>query len=84
MLARKRHSPILALLLLPLGAVAGATDQPPVKIDSEQLLEGSGLAASRRPPGVFWTHNDPGDSARLFAIDRQGRVLGDVLQAAVR
>ncbi|MEM6702078.1 MAG: hypothetical protein AAF690_05205 [Acidobacteriota bacterium] len=51
--------------------------QTPVKIKSEELLEGSGLARSKRYPGVFWTHNDSGDSARLFAIDRRGKQLGE-------
>ncbi|NUQ61284.1 MAG: hypothetical protein HUU20_02280 [Pirellulales bacterium] len=38
--------------------------------------ESSGIAASRRAPGVFWTHNDSGDDARIFAFDTRGRDLG--------
>lgn len=38
-----------------------------------ELLESSGIAASRSTPGTFWTHNDSGDSARLFLLDSQGR-----------
>ena len=41
--------------------------------------ESSGLACSRRTPGVFWTHNDSGDAARLYAFDRKGRDLGSFL-----
>jgi len=41
--------------------------------------ESSGLAGSHRTPGVFWTHNDSGDVARLYAFDRQGRDLGSFL-----
>lgn len=40
------------------------------------LNEVSGLVASRRSPGVLWSHNDSGDSARIFAIDTDGRGLG--------
>src|SRR6185503_2198976 len=37
--------------------------------------EGSGLAASRRYPGVIWTHNDGGYQF-LFAINKSGDYLG--------
>jgi hypothetical protein len=40
-----------------------------------ELPEGSGLAASRRTPGRFWSHNDSGDPV-LFALDGNGRVVG--------
>ncbi|HEX5107276.1 MAG TPA: hypothetical protein VFV95_02460 [Vicinamibacterales bacterium] len=40
-----------------------------------ELPEGSGLAASRRTPGRFWSHNDSGDPV-LFALDSSGRVTG--------
>lgn len=39
-----------------------------------ELPELSGLAASRRFPGVFWAHNDSGNDFELFAIDETGRV----------
>ncbi len=38
--------------------------------------ESSGVAASRRHPGVYWTHNDSGDAPRVFAFDSGGRALG--------
>jgi hypothetical protein len=34
--------------------------------------EVSGVAASRRDDNFFWAHNDSGDSARVYAVDRQG------------
>ena len=34
------------------------------------------MAASRRHPGLFWTHNDSGDEPRIFAFDEQGRHCG--------
>lgn len=41
------------------------------------VKESSGLVASRKHPGVFWTHNDGGGSKRqlLYGIDRQGKQL---------
>ena len=38
-------------------------------IHDKRLVEISGLAASIAHPGIVWTHNDSGDSARAFAID---------------
>lgn len=52
---------------------------PPQQIatlENEDVLESSGLAASHRTPGVFWTHNDSGDKARIFSFDERGRHLG--------
>ncbi len=40
------------------------------------VVESSGLAASRRSPGILWTHNDSGDAPLLYATDRQGQALG--------
>ncbi len=38
-------------------------------VNAASLTEASGLAESAINPGVYWTHNDSGDRARLFAID---------------
>ena len=46
-------------------------------VASDALTEISGIAASRRTRGVFWVHNDSGDSARVFAIDATGKTLGE-------
>jgi hypothetical protein len=43
------------------------------------LEEASGLAASLTNDGYLWTHNDSGDGARLFLIDKNG-----VLQSVVK
>ncbi|WP_197231384.1 hypothetical protein [Novipirellula artificiosorum] len=40
------------------------------------LVESSGLAASSREPGYFWSHNDSGDSARMFAFNDRGQTSG--------
>lgn len=47
------------------------------EIDAEQIAESSGLVRSRTHEGVFWTHNDSGDRARIFAIDRRGHLLAE-------
>ena len=39
---------------------------------SDQLIEISGLASSRRNDGVIWAHNDSGDTARVFALGPRG------------
>jgi hypothetical protein len=43
---------------------------------NKKITESSGLAASRRTAGVFWTHNDSGDKPSLYAFDLRGRDLG--------
>jgi len=43
-----------------------------------RIDESSGVAISRLRDGVFWTHNDSGDTPRLYAFDRTGRVLATV------
>jgi hypothetical protein len=41
-----------------------------------RLAESSGVAASRRQPGVLWTLNDSGNEPWIFATDTLGRDLG--------
>lgn len=45
-------------------------------VGSAALDEASGLAASRRHPGLLYSHNDSGDSARVFVLDSNGRHRG--------
>jgi len=54
------------------------------KLASPMIDESSGLACSRRRPGVFWTHNDSGDAARLYAFDTKGRDLGSCQLADIQ
>jgi hypothetical protein len=42
------------------------------------LAESSGLIASRKHPGVFWTHNDSGNPPELYAIRQDGTLLRTV------
>jgi len=48
------------------------------RLEAEALNESSGLAASSRHPGVFWTHNDSGGAPVLYAMDARGTHLGAV------
>jgi hypothetical protein len=50
------------------------------KIQIAAVKESSGIVASRRYPGVFWTHNDSGDTARLFAFRRDGTPVPEGLE----
>lgn len=45
-------------------------------MSNKSLNESSGLAASRKNPGVWWSHNDSGGQPRLFAFDETGKDLG--------
>lgn len=45
-------------------------------ISSGEITESSGIAASRCAENVFWTHNDSGDDAFLFAINAKGEKIG--------
>src|SRR5688500_6072432 len=45
-------------------------------LDDRAVRESSGVVASRRNPGLFWTHNDSGDGPLVYAFDRAGRSRG--------
>ncbi len=65
-------------LVLTLGAfllVSPLTLTPFAVVEHAPLNELSGLAQSRRSPGVYWAHNDSGDTPRLFAIREDGRTV---------
>jgi len=50
--------------------------RPAVALPSFQdaaIDEASGMAASRRNPGVVWVHNDSGARPLVYAVDRRGR-----------
>ena len=62
------------------GAAASPSRYQPAKVlgtvSDPAIGESSGLAASRRNPGLLWTHNDSGDEALVFCLDLQGRSCG--------
>jgi hypothetical protein len=45
-------------------------------VQTPLIKEASGIVASRNSPGVLWVHNDSGDSARVYAINTEGKLLG--------
>ncbi|MFT4622533.1 MAG: PKD repeat protein [Myxococcota bacterium] len=49
------------------------------RVESDQVIEASGVVHSAATPGVLWTHNDAGDDARLFAMSESGEPLGEYL-----
>lgn len=46
------------------------------QIKSADINESSGLAASRCQENIFWTHNDSGDDAYIYAVDEEGNNKG--------
>ena len=42
------------------------------------LKETSGLARSKRDPSLFWSHNDAGNSATLYALSSDGKLQATV------
>ena len=56
-------------------SICGATHRVAGRVASPELIEISGIAASRRNEGVLWAHNDSGDTPRVFAIGERGEHL---------
>lgn len=54
---------------------AGDEWEPRGYLDHVALRECSGIVASRRHPGVFWTHNDSGNAPEIFAVGADGTCL---------
>src|SRR5215468_8138892 len=52
------------------------------QIDYGPISESSGLVASRKHPGVYWTHNDSGNPAVIFAITHEGKFVAEFPVAA--
>jgi hypothetical protein len=76
----RAHFSMLFLLLVFLGIspplLFPATE--PATMDSPEINESSGIVKSRQYPDIFWTHNDSDDSARIFAIRGNGKLVGIV------
>ena len=84
---RTRPAALLAAALLCLAGPAAAQPvegaERVMRLEDPRVVESSGLAVSRRHPGVIWTHNDSGDAARLFAVGGDGRTLATLRLAGV-
>ena len=48
------------------------------RMDTAVIKESSGVAKSPRYEGIFWTHNDSGNAAELFAIKADGTMVARV------
>jgi hypothetical protein len=74
-------SGVLVVMLMSAPAIATAQQSAPQCqaagsiAQVAELPEGSGLAASRKTAGRFWSHNDSGEPM-LIALDSNGRVAG--------
>ena len=53
-------------------------------LQAPELVEASGLAASRRYSGVLWGINDSGNEPMLFALAAEGSDLGQVTLAGAK
>ena len=93
---RVRFSIWLALLLSVPGCVLAKDpstessrqfDRPEVAdvvcLSDRRLVESSGLAVSTRRKGYYWTHNDSGDKACLYAFDSAGKHTARVTLKAI-
>jgi hypothetical protein len=92
--SRRRLASVTAFVLLPLlGRLAGAGDGA-CDVYSDRaiqtgrtpraLSELSGMAASRRHPGIYWAHNDSGHELTLFAIRETGAIVATFVVRNVR
>ncbi|WP_030750541.1 hypothetical protein [Streptomyces sp. NRRL F-5135] len=72
--------PVLATTAM---ADDGKPDQS-FTIKDSRITESSGLAASRKHPGVYWTHNDSDDGPYIYAVDsRTGETVATVTMSGV-
>ena len=75
--ARRRAAVAAAALVLLLAGGAAAYSEATVlfTFSDERITESSGLVASSVSDEWFFTHNDSGDDARFYVVDRGGRTL---------
>src|SRR5882757_7259053 len=67
---------VCAALFMPACKSAPATPAPPPTLEDNRLNETSGIAASVANAGLYYVHNDSGDTSRFFAIDTNGKMKG--------
>lgn len=48
------------------------------KISGKEIVEASGLTPSRKYRGEYYTHNDSGDTARIFRVDSKGNTTAEI------
>ena len=82
---RMTHQPVFGWLCLGLLALQPVHSSEPdagtgiIDVASKELVESSGLASSNVTEGYFWSHNDSGGAAKLFAFDTKGTLTGSAI-----
>jgi hypothetical protein len=69
----------LVVVLAIVALLPASTSAAPVQLFTfrdPQIAESSGIVASTARDDVVFTHNDSGDTARFFAVDRYGCTIG--------
>jgi hypothetical protein len=66
---------LVSWVLIIATAAADPGELVPIGRLDEAIREASGIAASRRHPGVFWVHSDSGNPPVLFAVKRDGSLV---------
>lgn len=89
-------SPSYLVVIALLAPLASATGQTQWRIErplhsrltgtfaDPRVDESSGVAVSRRLPGVLWTHNDSGDGPYVYATDTSGAARGRFIVTGAR
>lgn len=73
-----------ALTVSAVPAASAADGDDGFTFKDPRIKESSGLAASRRHPGVYWTHNDSGYGPQIYAVDgRTGETVATVTLSGV-
>ncbi len=67
---------IVAFCLFATSAHSASKLAPFAIIEALELRECSGIVKSRAQADTFWTHNDSGGGANLFAIQKNGSLIG--------
>jgi hypothetical protein len=66
------------------GCPAYATPVTRGNVGTKAAVEVSGMAASRRNPGVLWLHNDSGNDAEVYAVTTTGAARGTIALSGVK
>ena len=53
-------------------------------LDNPDIIEASGLVASRKNAGALWTHNDSGGDPKVYLISDRGKTLATYVLAGVK
>jgi hypothetical protein len=68
---------LLTLALSCLALPQAGPAQQLVHVDTQEIIESSGIANSLNDPGLAWTHNDSGGPPRLYCFEKSsGELVG--------